>query len=122
MIPPRPRQWLLGILSVSTCLTLLQVGLRPIAFDAQDRPWPLPTNLALAGWQLHNSHTLEPLPARSKYNRMVGGQRYLYQSGDRMLTVTVRDMVNTEGDIGQFMADEAAQGGKFCPFSARSPF
>jgi cyanosortase A-associated protein len=119
MIPPHPRQWLLGMLSVSACLTLLQVGLRPISSDPQDRPWPLPTTLALAGWQLHDSHVLEPLPARSKYNRMVGGQRYLYQNGDRTLTVTVRDMVATEGDIGQFMADEAAQGGKSSAHSVR---
>ena len=112
MIKRYSRQWFLGILSLSTGLTLIQVWLRPVMPDPRNAPIHLPAKIDLAGWQLQTSQPLEPLSTHSKYNHILGGYRYLYQRDDRTITMTLRDMMATEGDIGQFEADDPARLGQ----------
>ncbi|MBD1855435.1 cyanoexosortase A system-associated protein [Leptolyngbya boryana CZ1] len=106
------RSVFLKTIALSVTLTLLYVVVKPTSSPPANPEASLPNHLSLPGWEAQKTQSIEPSPSNSKYNRIVSGQRYLYRQGDRSLQIAVRYVVETEGDIGQFIADTDESWGK----------
>jgi cyanosortase A-associated protein len=88
---------------------ILKVSLQPLATDVTSRLYsensPLRINRLLSDWQL-SEQILIPVELKqlesqqSRYDRIIGGQRYIYYRGTQKLTVDLRDVQDTSGDIG----------------------
>jgi cyanosortase A-associated protein len=57
-------------------------------------------NRLLSGWQLSEQVAIPVELPQSRYDRIIGGQRYSYYQGTQKLTVDLRDVQDTSGDIG----------------------
>jgi cyanosortase A-associated protein len=99
------RSVFLKVIALGVVFTIIYVAVRPTSSSPSDLRVSLPNHLSLPGWEAQNVQAIEPSRSNSKYNRILAGQRYLYRQGDRSLQIAVRDIVETEGDIGQFIAD-----------------
>jgi cyanosortase A-associated protein len=104
MTLPPPRHILVGTIALGVGLTLIQIGIKPLAKFPTTVSMSLPTAVSLSGWNLQSTQSIQPSQSVQKYNRIQTGQRYFYQQEDRQLQVNVRYVVQTEGDVGQFMA------------------
>jgi cyanosortase A-associated protein len=93
-----------------TCVTIAIVGcifrvsLQPLAADPVSRlraeNSPPRINRLLSGWQLSEQVAIPVELPQSRYDRIIGGQRYSYYQGTQKLTVDLRDVQDTSGDIG----------------------
>jgi cyanosortase A-associated protein len=93
-----------------TCVTIgivgctLRVSRLPLAADPVSRlraeNAPPRINRLLSGWQLSEQVAIPVEPQQSRYDRIIGGQRYIYDQGNQKLTVDLRDVQDTSGDIG----------------------
>jgi cyanosortase A-associated protein len=93
-----------------TCITIgiigciLRVSLQPLAADPVSRlraeNSPPRINRLLSDWQLSEQVAIPIELGTSQYDRMIGGQRYIYYQGTQKLTVDLRDVQATSGDIG----------------------
>lgn len=95
----------LKTIALGVILTLLGVAIKPTTPAPLDRDVPLPQTLSLPGWDAQFTQSITSPPSDSRYHRIRSGQRYAYRQGDRTLQVTVRDVVETEGDIDLLMAN-----------------
>jgi cyanosortase A-associated protein len=92
-----------------TCITIgiigciLRVSLQPLAADPVSRlraeNSPPRISRLLSDWQLSEQVVIPVELGPSQYDRMIGGQRYIYYQGTQKLTVDLRDIQDTSGDI-----------------------
>lgn len=95
----------LKTIALGVTLTLLGVAIKPTMPVSVDREVPFPQTLSLPGWDAEFTQAIALPPSDSRYHRIRAGQQYGYRQGDRTLQVTVRDVVETEGDIDLLMAN-----------------
>lgn len=101
------RSVFLKTIALSVTLTLVYSIVKPIAPRSLDLDVSLPDTFSLPGWKAQPTQSISPPLSNSKYNRILSGQRYSYRQGERSLQIAVRYVVETEGDIGQLMADSS---------------
>jgi cyanosortase A-associated protein len=82
---------------------ILRVAFQPLAADPVSR-WienPSPRiNGLLSDWQLSEQVAIPVKPSQLRYDRIISGQRYRYYQGTQRLTIDLRDVQDTAGDIG----------------------
>jgi cyanosortase A-associated protein len=108
-MPTPARCLFLRAIALGITLTLIQVSIKPTSPVPLSTEIPLPQTISLPGWQTQPSQPIAPRSSASRYNRVLAGQRYFYRQGDRSLQVTVHPVVETEGDVGQFMIGSHSQ-------------
>lgn len=101
------RQFLLGGLCLGITLTLGNLLIDPMAGQRQYAAVTLPPVLLLANSQLIQSQSIQirqtNQTSQPRYDQILSGQQYYYSRDDRQLDLTLRDIVNTEGDITKFI-------------------
>jgi cyanosortase A-associated protein len=112
---PQYRQSLLSGLCIGITLTLGNLLIDPTAGQRQYAAITLPQMLPLTNSQLTNSQFIHSQsiqikqisqtnqPSQIGYDQILSGQQYHYSWGDSQFDLTLRDLVNTEGDIGKFI-------------------
>jgi cyanosortase A-associated protein len=98
------RRLFLGGVTIGIIACILRVSLQPLAADPVSRlragNSPPRINRLLSDWQLSEQVPIPVEPKQSRYDQIIGGQRYIYYQGTQKLTVDLRDIQDASGDIG----------------------
>lgn len=103
------RTILLGIMAISTTVTLGKSVVHPKVISPRINNYSFPESVALAQWQLSSSmpvnyHQVKP----SQYitGDFVAGKHYHYVSGGKSLDIEMRYFANTNGDLKSFITSQ----------------
>ncbi|MBI4783120.1 MAG: cyanoexosortase A system-associated protein [Oscillatoriophycideae cyanobacterium NC_groundwater_1537_Pr4_S-0.65um_50_18] len=117
------RLTLLRLSCLSVFLTVSKLALDPAAGQRAFTTFVFPETLPVSGWQLVQSQPLRDRRADSpQYDWVVSGRHYFYQRSELQqsklqrpelqqkqgLEIEVRYVVNTDGNISQFMKEQKA--------------
>jgi cyanosortase A-associated protein len=104
LYPLKNRRLFFACVTIGIVGCMLRVSLQPLAADPVSRlraeNSPPRINHLLSGWQLSEQVAIPVEPKQSRYDRIIGGQRYIYYQGTQKLTVDLRDVQDTSGDLG----------------------
>lgn len=104
---------LLRLACLGIFLTLGKLVLNPEAGQRPFAVFSFPQTLSISGWQFVQGRPLSDRRSDvARYNRVLAGQQYHYQQAQnkRQLTIEMRYVVNTEGDILQLAKQQKSIG------------
>jgi cyanosortase A-associated protein len=110
------RNLILG-LQLSIAISVLgKISIDPNSQEINDPTLKFPEQITLANWQQIDSQPFNDraIPQSSDFKgRNIGGQIYHYTQNDRYLTITLRYLVDTNGDLRPVIKQKT---GKIAPF------
>jgi cyanosortase A-associated protein len=117
----KKRNLVLGLQLLVAIAVLGKIMIDPASKEINDPTLKFPEKITLADWRQIDSQPLNDrsIPQSSDFQgRNIGGQIYHYTQNDRYLTITIRYLVDTNGDLRPVIKQTT---GKITPFLYEDP-
>jgi cyanosortase A-associated protein len=102
--PLKKRSLFFACVTIGIVGCILKISVQPLAADPVSRlraeNSPPRIHRLLSDGQLSEQVAIPVELVQSRYDRIIGGQRYTYHQSTQKLTVNLRDVQDTSGDIG----------------------
>jgi cyanosortase A-associated protein len=105
-LPPPSSRWHISLFSIALLgiiLAIVRVLISsPFQYIQPSSMRSLIVQPELEGWQLKHQEDIAVEPQEFRYDRIVMGERYVYQKEQQRLILEIRDIQDTSGDVGLF--------------------